>query len=328
MATCKVCLRSVKKLRFDTGRAAVCGRCVSSLNARPAVAEDAQRRLGDMLQRGIARRATESLGAPDEWRRARAQRELGDLEGQTARALPGWLNRLLADPKNTSRDFKLLRAHRRHLLHFDRPHGWGYPGNWKEVAARVRALDDFRCTACGRDDTILDVHHIIYVFHFGTHRQENLATLCRPCHEAEHGRVLDFGEAVGSDQPPSGAGFFAEPVALADDDDSAHVIGTLLPEAQPDLAVQVDQWHAATHVPAALPVQAMCAAPPPSHPAPVGAAAVPRSLPDAAWCIVACHHCRRSQRVFVVGDDSAVECVFCSGTFFPGQLRGLRRAGW
>ena len=42
MPKCKVCLKVFAKLRFDTGRTAVCGRCVSMLNTRPAVAEGAQ----------------------------------------------------------------------------------------------------------------------------------------------------------------------------------------------------------------------------------------------------------------------------------------------
>lgn len=324
MPTCRVCLRFVRKLRFDTGRVAICGRCVSSLNARPAVAQDAQHRLGEKLQRGIVRTATEALSAPEGWRRDRAQRELDHIAPRVAQALPGWLNRLLADPANTGRDFKLLRAHRRGLLHFDRPRGWGYPGNWTEVASRVRALDDYRCTACGRDDTILDVHHIVYVYHFGTHRQENLATLCRPCHEAEHGHLLDFGEAIGSDDPPTGAAVFAESVAPADNDDGDCMVDTLAHEVPPPPGAQVEQRASATPILAARPVLAMPAAPlvPP-------AAGTQPGLPvDAAWCILACHHCRRSQRVFVIGDDVAAECVFCGRSFFPGKLSSLRRAGW
>ena len=305
MPTCKVCLKAFKKLRFDTGRTAVCGRCVSMLNTRPAVAEGAQQRLGEMLQRGIVRRATAEMDEPEGWRRAHAQRELDDLDAATARALPTWLNRLLADPKNTGRDFKLLRAYRRHLLHFDRPNGWGYPSNWKEVAARVRTLDDYRCTACSRDDRILDVHHIVYVYHFGTHRQENLATLCRPCHEAEHGRALDFGEEAGTDIPPSGAATFPEAEALTDDAEPDRC-----EEAPPAVAEPMPTTRSTDRL----------AAPTVPH--------GPHASEQSAWCILVCHHCRRSQRVSVVGDQAAIRCLFCNGVFSPGLLSRQRRADW
>lgn len=308
MPKCKVCLKVFPKLRFDTGRTAVCGRCVSMLNTRPAVAEGAQQRLGEMLQRGIVRTATAKMDEPEGWQRDRAQRELDDLDAATARALPTWLNRLLADPKNTGRDFKLLRAYRRHLLHFDRPNGWGYPSNWKEVAARVRTLDDYRCTACGRDERILDVHHIVYVYHFGTHRQENLATLCRPCHEAEHGRALDFGEGVGTDNLPLGEATFAEAVRLTGDAEKDNDACSLPALAEP-----------ASLSNATAPV---CDPPVPSVP--------PIRLPpeQSAWCILACHSCRRSQRMFVVGDDAAITCVFCGMVFYPGKLALQRKSGW
>lgn len=305
MPKCKVCLKLFTKLRFDTGRAAVCGRCVSMLNTRPEVAEGAQQRMGEMLRRGIIRTATAGIDEPDGWRRERAQRDLDDLDSATARALPTWLNRLLADPKNAGRDFKLLRAYRRHLLHFDRPNGWGYPSNWKEVAARVRTLDDYRCTACGRDDRILDVHHIVYVYHFGTHRQQNLATLCRQCHEAEHGRVLDFGERVGTDSPPDCEANFPDAEVLTDD--QRPVDEAQAPPTGIGLAPMV--------VTAALPVVSPAA---PTQQAPV----------QSAWCIVACQHCRRSQRVQVVGDQAAIECVFCKRVFSPGLRSRLRRADW
>ena len=304
MPTCRVCLKVVKKLRYDTGRAAICGRCLSMLNTRPEVAEGAQQRLGEMLRRGIIRRATAELDATDAWRQVRAKRELDRTDAVLAQKLPGWVNRLLADPKNTGRDFKLLRAYRRHLLHFDRPHGWGYPSNWAEVAARIRGLDGFKCTTCGSDDRILDVHHIVYVYHFGTHRQENLTTLCRPCHEAEHGRLLDFGERIGSDCAPNGAAVYPdpeaataeEPGATANDADSTQP--TLAP-LNPAVVHQESRAIAATPTPAV-----------------------------SAWCILVCQHCKRSQRQLVDDDHSAIVCVFCRGTFYPGPLGRLRRADW
>ena len=165
------------------------------MNESPEVAENAEQRVGDMLRRGIERRAVKDLEAGEPWQKRKAEKTLSDIDSVHAAALPKWLNRLLADPRNTTRDFKLLRAHRRGLLHYDRPVGWGYPNNWKEVASRIRQLDGYRCVVCAADDCTIDVHHIVYVSNFGTHQKTNLISLCRPCHESEHKRMFDFGES-------------------------------------------------------------------------------------------------------------------------------------
>ena len=128
------------------------------------------------------------------WQKARAERTISDIATAHASALPQWLNKVLADPKNTKKDFKSLRAHRRGLLHYDRPAGWGYPNNWKEIASRIRQLDGFQCAVCAAQDKTIDVHHIVYVSNFGTHQQTNLISLCRTCHETEHKRNFDLGE--------------------------------------------------------------------------------------------------------------------------------------
>ena len=84
-----------------------------------------------------------------------------------------------------------------------------YPGNWTEVARGIRARDRMRCTSCGAMDAILDVHHIVYLSKHGTNQQHNLITLCRPCHQTEHGREFDGPEAkdpesISPIQPPPG----------------------------------------------------------------------------------------------------------------------------
>ncbi len=195
MHACRICLRSFNKLRFHSSRISICGRCVNTLNESHEVAEEAEKRVGDMLLRGIERNVLRDLEFGEPWQKAKAQRTLSDIHQAHADALPRWLNRLLANPENTSKDFKLLRAHRRGLLHYDRPTGWGYPNNWKEVASRIRRLDGFQCVACVARDEAIDVHHIVYVSNFGTHQQSNLISLCRECHESEHKRSFDVGEA-------------------------------------------------------------------------------------------------------------------------------------
>ena len=194
MPKCRICLRVFNELRYSSSRISICGRCVNTLNEAQEVAENAERRIGERLWRGIERNALRDIESGEPWQKAKAKRTLSDIGAAHAAALPQWLNKVLADPKNTDKDFKLLRAYRLGLLHFDRPVRWGYPKNWKDVASRIRQLDGFQCTVCAAHDQPIDVHHIVYVSNFGTHRQKNLISLCRTCHETEHKRNFDLGE--------------------------------------------------------------------------------------------------------------------------------------
>ena len=204
MLTCKICLLQFKKPRFNSPRLCVCGRCTNALNEYKEVAEHSYSQVGDMLKTGMLRN-THADTSPDTpvWRQKRAQKTLENFDREYQAALPGWINRLVSNKNNRRKTFKIIRAHRRGLLHLDRPHGWGYPSNWKSVALRIRALDHYTCVNCGTQDSELHVHHIVYVSNFGTHQQQNLVTLCRACHEVEHKRVFDFGENLSnSDTPP------------------------------------------------------------------------------------------------------------------------------
>lgn len=200
MAECQVCKRDFKRLKFVTHRIKVCLRCVNTLNdiAEPAI--HAQIRLGELLAKGMERNAQRDLDSNEKWKRTKARWTLDNFEAAHEKALPSWLNKLLANQGNTTRDFKMLRAHRRGLLRLDGSRPWSYPSNWAEVAAGIRARDGYQCAACGATDEMLDVHHIVYLSNYGTNQQNNLVTLCRSCHETEHGRVFDFGEA---DDPAS-----------------------------------------------------------------------------------------------------------------------------
>ena len=194
MPTCRICLHEFNELRFSSSRMSICGRCVNTLNESHDVAENAEMRIGELLLRGMERNALRDIESGEPWQKARAERTISDIATAHASALPQWLNKVLADPKNTKKDFKSLRAHRRGLLHYDRPAGWGYPNNWKEIASRIRQLDGFQCAVCAAQDKTIDVHHIVYVSNFGTHQQTNLISLCRTCHETEHKRNFDLGE--------------------------------------------------------------------------------------------------------------------------------------
>jgi 5-methylcytosine-specific restriction endonuclease McrA len=50
---------------------------------------------------------------------------------------------------------------------------------------RVFQRDNWRCRCCGNRQ-MLDPHHVIYQSAGGGHGLENLLTLCRNCHDAEH----------------------------------------------------------------------------------------------------------------------------------------------
>lgn len=197
MPDCRVCLRTFQALKFKTKHIGICGRCVSSVNAAEEPASVAMAKVAEMLLRGMERNAYKDLESPDEWKRQRARRILENLHIERDAALPNWLNGLLADRENRGKPFTQIRAERRGLLRMSGPRRWEYPGNWPDVARRIRARDAYRCACCQNGELILDVHHIVYLSNYGTNQQSNLITLCRPCHEKEHGREFgepDFGE--------------------------------------------------------------------------------------------------------------------------------------
>lgn len=205
MPACRICKHTFKTLRFQTEHIDICTRCVNTLNESPEPASKAQGRLAEMLARGMRRNAERDLESEEDWRRRKARWTLDNFDAALAAALPDWITSLLAKPENSTRDFKIMRAHRRGLLRMD---GFSdYPSNWTEVARNTRTRDHMRCTACSTMDAILDVHHIVYLSKHGTNQQHNLITLCRPCHQAEHGREFDGPEAkdpesISPIQPP------------------------------------------------------------------------------------------------------------------------------
>lgn len=203
MLTCRICQKEFKKLKFKSDHIEICVRCVNSFNTSPEPAIRALERLKEMLARGMQRNASRDLESEDEWKRRRAREILEDFESALNAALPGWLNRLLANKENTTKDFKMMRANRRGLLRMEARSGTPhYPDNWREVARRIRNRDGGKCLVCGATEATLDVHHIIYLSRFGTNQQSNLITLCRACHESEHCRDFDFAEAEDPERLP------------------------------------------------------------------------------------------------------------------------------
>ncbi len=199
MPDCQICKHTFKKLKFATDHIKICTRCVNSLNENPEPASHAQSRFADMLKRGMERNAQHDLQSNEEWKRLKAHRILNNLDATVAEKLNDWITSLLKKPENSTRDFKIMRAYRRGLLRMD---GLAdYPTNWRDVARGIRVRDGLRCSSCGTSEHILDVHHIVYLSKHGTNQQNNLVTLCRTCHESEHGRILDSLEKHDPELP-------------------------------------------------------------------------------------------------------------------------------
>lgn len=73
------------------------------------------------------------------------------------------------------------------------------PGNWDNIAERVRERDNRECQMCGVDESqlsrSLDVHHIVPVMAGGTHGSWNLISLCLDCHQSVESvtrEVIDY----------------------------------------------------------------------------------------------------------------------------------------
>ena len=257
---CAICLRTFGHPRFNSPRIKICGIYVNSLNNYHAVAEEGYKALAEYLRFGIRQRALEEANDSTDLRRAeRARHTLATLDQACAAALPRWIKNAAADSRWRKKPNKLIRAHRRGLLHYDRPHNGGYPANWPDIASRIRLLDRFQCVGCGAQNEELHVHHIVYLSNFGTHRKTNLISLCRPCHEAEHGHALDFGErADGLIAPERTTTPGMTQLAQAPETDFGNHLNVALLQAPPP---QIQQPSAAVNVAANHPIAPEPAAP-------------------------------------------------------------------
>ena len=213
MAICRMCLRDRRELAYATQHVNICQPCIDGLNANPEPAQYAEQRIAGLLRTGMSKRNPQFA------------------EAEYQRALPGWFNRLLAKQSNNSRDFIVVRAHRRGLVRADGSRPWNYPADWIERARRIRSRDQC-CHDCGADNVPLDVHHIVYLSNYGTNRQENLVSVCRPCHEKIHGREFDFGEPEepGNPNPIQPRTHHKRPASLQK---SAPISPTLAPPPAP-----------------------------------------------------------------------------------------------
>ena len=73
---------------------------------------------------------------------------------------------------------------------------WGYQKGFNYgFASRKEAIlnrDSYTCQVCGAKNTRLEVHHIVYRSQGGTDNEDNLITLCEPCHHKIHTEEIDI----------------------------------------------------------------------------------------------------------------------------------------
>lgn len=65
-----------------------------------------------------------------------------------------------------------------------------YPDNWDQIRKSVYARDNHTCQRCGATNTELHAHHLLPKSRGGPDIPENLATVCKDCHEDIHGRPI------------------------------------------------------------------------------------------------------------------------------------------
>jgi 5-methylcytosine-specific restriction endonuclease McrA len=50
----------------------------------------------------------------------------------------------------------------------------------------------YKCLACGNDETLLVINHIIPMRLGGSNYIDNIQPLCKSCHSKKHGRIKDY----------------------------------------------------------------------------------------------------------------------------------------
>jgi len=62
-----------------------------------------------------------------------------------------------------------------------------YPDDWEFRKRLVFQRDDYICQRCGDDSVEVHCHHITPISDGGNHATVNLETVCKDCHNDEHG---------------------------------------------------------------------------------------------------------------------------------------------
>lgn len=75
-----------------------------------------------------------------------------------------------------------------------------YPHDWDTRREKVLDRDGYRCQECGRENTVLHVHHILPISKGGGHELSNLKTVCQSCHAKEHPLKVKLSTALSNHQ--------------------------------------------------------------------------------------------------------------------------------
>lgn len=75
-----------------------------------------------------------------------------------------------------------------------------YPDDFEDRRKKVLRRDDYLCQECGESEGVLQVHHITPISEGGSHKLENLETVCRSCHAKEHPEKITLNSAIGENR--------------------------------------------------------------------------------------------------------------------------------
>jgi 5-methylcytosine-specific restriction protein A len=78
-----------------------------------------------------------------------------------------------------------------------RPRPSGYQRNgwvWQRTVQRILTRDEGRCYVCGGPAVTAD--HVTPVAWSGSHDDDNLAAICKPCHDAKTKREAALGSTL------------------------------------------------------------------------------------------------------------------------------------
>src|ERR1022692_3966685 len=77
-----------------------------------------------------------------------------------------------------------------------------YPDNWKELSAKCKKRDGYRCQDCGTTKRPLYAHHILSLSKGGANNLENLKTVCKGCHGKYHSHMPTSGPSASKGACP------------------------------------------------------------------------------------------------------------------------------
>jgi len=141
------------------------------------------------------------LGWVPLWKQAKRWAHSRNLEVEVDRALPKWINMLVADKSNRTKIFEDHPRLSSRPSPSGCPHRWGYQQLERGRAQHQEAGQLCLCLVLREWSRATCPSHSVRV-QFWNPPEDKLVTLCRICHEKEHERVFDFGENMQTPDVP------------------------------------------------------------------------------------------------------------------------------